>query len=338
MKRLLFILILVSFSSTLYCETTKEKMDDALGRAYKASTEKKLNEAKDWFRKGIQYAKEANSWQGLIDSGYGLSTMGLPEEAKAAFDSASQIIHEKPNWHAAVALGYAYASLPREMGAIESAVKMWTKAKEWANNENDPYGLLEVGRGFMSILKNKEAEECLDLAKEIIKKSPSEHAVKTIVQAYRKLGREDKALECAKCQPEAEKSPPLGWMPKVGEGIRGPKTVPSSIQQTQRESADKDIERKQAWEQEEARLKQEERARRETLAYQAYRDYLYYYSYPYYGVYTGVITNCDDYYIYTWTTQPVWVVRTYDEVYNWALWNLGRYTCVNGVYIAVDID
>lgn len=338
MKRLLFILIFVSFSAIVYCQTPKENMDDALGRAYKAATDKKIVEAKDWFRKGIQYAKEANSWQGLIDCGYGLSTLGLPEDAKAAFDSASQIIQQKPNWHAAVALGYAYASLPREMGTIESASQIWIKAKEWANNVKDPYGLLEAGRGFMSILKNKEAEECLDLAKDLIKESPSEQAVKTIVQAYRKLGREDKALECTKYQTEAKKSPPLGWTPTVGEGIRNPKSVPKEVQKAQREGADRDIERKQIWEQEQARLEQEEKARREAIAYQAYRDYLYYYSYPYYGVYAGVITNFNDYYIYSWTTQPVWAVRTYDEVCNWASWNLGRYTYVNGVYIAVDID
>lgn len=334
MKTLLFILIFISSSSIVYCQTSKDKMDDALGKAYKASTEKKTVEAKDWFHKGMEYAKEANSWQGLIDSGYGLSTFGIPEEAKDAFDSASQIIMQKPDWHAAIALGYAYASLPK---ATDSAMQMWTRAKDWANKQKDPYGLLEAGRGFMSILKNKEAEECLDLAKNIVKEAPSENAIKALVQAYRKLGKEDKAIECTKYQTET-KSPPLGWTPTVGEGIRSPKTVPAGVQKAQRESIDKDIERKQAWEQEQEQLKQEEKSRRETMAYQAYRDYMYYYSYPYYGIYSGVITNLNDYYIYAWTTQPVWAVRTYDEIHNWALWNLGRYTCINGVYIAVDID
>lgn len=337
MKTLLVILLFITCSSTALCQPLREKMDDALGKAYKAAAEKNIGGAKEWFRKGVQYGKEANSWQGLIDCGYGLSTLGLTEEAKAAFDSAAQIVLQKPDWHAGVALGYGYASLPRQMGTIDPAIDMWTKAKEWANSGNDPYGLLETGRGFMSILKNKEAEECLDLAKKILKGSPSEAAIKALVQAYRKLEKEDKAVECAKYRTEPKK-PPLGWIPTVGEEIRTPKSVPASVQRQQRESIDKDIERKQAWEQEEARMAQEEKARRERMAYQAYRDYLYYYSYPYYGSYSGIITNFDDYYIYSWTTQPVWAVRTYDEINNWALWNLGRYTYVNGVYIAVDID
>lgn len=336
MKRLLLVAIFViGFTTLLYA---KGEMDDALGRAYKAATEKKMDEAKDWFRKAGQYAQELNSWQGLIDSGYGLSTLGLPQEAKTAFDNASQIILQDKDWHSAVALGYAYASLPKQLGTVESAIQMWTKAKELANEDNDWCGLLEAGRGFMSTSKNKEAEECFDLARNIVKETPTENAIKALVQAYRKLGKEDKAIECTTYQAQASETPPPGWVPTAGESVRGPKTVPVSVQQAQRESADKDIEQKQQWELEQERLKQEERLHKQELAYQAYRDYLYYYSYPYYGIYTGIITNFDDYYIYAWTTQPVWVIRTDDEIYNWALWNLGRYTYVDGIYIAVDID
>lgn len=337
MKRLFFVFVFIfGLLSISYCQTAKEKMDDAMGRAYKAATEKKLEEAKEWFNKGMQYAQEANFWPGLIDSGYGLSTLGLPEEAKTAFDSASQIIQNERDWHGAVALGYAYASLPSKMNTIESATQIWTKAKEWANEKNDWCGLLEAGRGFISILKNDKAEESFDLAKNIVKEIPTEQAIKALVQAYRKIGKEDKALECAGYRTRTETTPP-GWTPTAGESVREPKTVSPAIQQAQRASADKDIERKQQWEEEQARLKYEEKLQKEQLSYQAYRDYLRYYSYPYYGIYTGIIVNDDDYYIYSWTTQPVWVIRTNDEICNWALWNLSRYTYVDGIYIAVDI-
>lgn len=342
MKRILFAIILtLCFISPLYCQTTtKEKMEDALGRGFKAATEKKMDEAKEWFRKGMQYAQEANSWQGLLDSGYGLSTLGLPEEAKTAFDSASQIVLNERDWHGAVALGYAYASLPKNLGITEIAINMWTKAKEWANENIDWCGLVEAGRGFMSISKNEPAEECFDNAKKIVKEMPTDNAIKALVQAYRKLGREDKALECTAFQSQirAESTIPAGWTPQAGETIRAPKTVSPEVQMAQRESADRDIERKQQWESEDAQRRYEEKLQKQQLAYEAYRDYLTYYSYPYYGSYSGFIANYDDYYMYAWTPQPIWVLRTYDEIYNWASWNLGFYTCVDGVYIAVGFD
>jgi hypothetical protein len=126
-------------------------------------------------------------------------------------------------------------------------------------------------------------------------------------------------------------------VPTVGESVRGTKTVPIETQLAQRAGIDKDIEAKRQWESEDAQRRHEAKMQKQELVYQAYRDSLMYYSYPYYGVYGGYISNYDDYYMYAWTTQPVWAVRTYDEVYNWGLWNLGRYTFSGGVYIAVDI-
>lgn len=338
MKRILLILtFMLILPPVSYCQTAKEKMGDSLARAYKSASEKKMDEAKNFFRKGMQYAKEANSWQGLIDSGYGLSTLGLTEEAKTAFDDASLIVTQNKDWHGAAALGYAYASLPRQTVKIESAVQMWDNAKTWSRETDDWAGLLEAGRGLISISKNKEAEECLDMAKGIVKEMPTEQAIKTLVSAYRKLGKEDKAVECASFRPQAQ-APPPGWQPTAGESVRGTKTVAPEIQQAQRESIDKDIEAKRQWEQQDEQRRHEEKMQKQELAYQAYRDYLMYYSYPYYGNYGGYINNYDDYYLYSWTTQPVWAVRTADEICNWGLWNYGRYTNVNGFYIAVDFD
>jgi len=337
MKKLAIVLVfIVSLCSSAYSQTAKEKMDDSLGRAYKAATENKADIAKDSFKKALQYAKEANIWQGMVDAGYGLSTLGLPDEAKNAFDSASPIITQQKDWHGAIALGYAFASLPKSGNNTESASQMWSKGKNWANDSGDWTGLIEAGRGFMSINNNKEAEACFDMARDIIKDIPTDKGIKAIVQAYRKLGKEDKALECASMQPETQ-GPPPGWVPTVGESVRGTKTVPIEVQLAQRESIDKDIVAKRQWESEDAQRAHEQKMQKQELAYQAYRDYLTYYSYPYYGNYGGYISNYDDYYMYSWTPQPLWAVRTYDEVYNWGLWNLGRYTYSNGVYIAVDI-
>lgn len=334
---ILIALILVLIPSLAYSRTAEENMHDAMGRAYKATTEKKLDKAKSWFRKASKYATNAKSWQGLLDAGNGLSTLGLPEEAAECFDGANQLVTQSKDWHGGVALGYAYASLPDRLKLLDKATKIWTDSKTWA--KDDLFGLIEVGRGFMSIGKNTEAEECFDLAKELLKEAPTQDGIKTLVQAYRKLGKEGKALECARLSTSGlGGGPPPGWKPTAGETVRKPKTVSIAAQQAQRASTDKDIQAKEEWERQQAQLKQQERLQRQRLAYQAYRDYLRYYSYPYYGVTAGIIVNDDDYYIYAWTSRPVWCVRTSSEISNWALWNLGRYTCCDGIYIAVDID
>lgn len=335
---LLSILVLMLISSIAYAKTAEVNMNDAMARAYKAATEKKTDAAQKWFGKAKKYAIDANNWQGLLDAGYGLSTLGLPEEAVQCFYSASSIIISSKNWHGGVALGYAYASLPDKLNVLDKANSIWKKSIVWAEGKNDLYGLVEVGRGFISINKNKEAEECFDLARNLLKKTPTEKGIKVLVEAYRKLGKEEKAAECARLMPKDVGEFPPGWRPTVGESVRGTKTVPVEVQKAQRASVDKDIQAKEEWEREQAKLEQQERMQKQRLAYAAYRDYLRYYSYPYYGAYSGVIVNYDDYYIHSWHRRPVWAVRTYPEVYNWALWNLGRYTLVDGVYISIDID
>lgn len=335
---ILITLVLILIPGLAYGRTAEINMHDTMARAYKAATENKLDEAKDWFRKAAEFAKQANNWHGLVDAGHGLSTLGLPEEAVKYFDSACELVLHAKDWHGGVALGYAYASLPNRLKVSDKAINIWKEAKTWAKDSDDLYGLTEVGRGFMSIGNTAEAEKCFDLAKESLKGTPTQNGIKALVQAYRKLGREDKAAECiGYTQLSSDETPP-GWRPTAGESIRKPKTVSPSIQQAQRASADRDIQAQEEWETQQAQLKQQAKIERQRRTYAAYRDYLRYYSYPYYGVYTGVIVNDNDYYIYTWTTRPVWTVRTYPEIYNWALWNLGRYTCVDGCYIAIDID
>lgn len=340
MKKMLMLITLVLFliPGIAYGRTAQANMNDAMARAYKAATEKNVDEAKDWLRKAAGYAKEAKNWQGLLDAGYGLSTLGLPEEAAECFDGAGELIVQAKDWHGGVALGYGYASLPDKLNLLDKASSIWTNSKAWAKDKENLYGLIEVGRGFMSIGKNSEAEECFDLAKKLLKEAPTEKGVKTLVQAYRKLGKEDKAAECAQYTPASPSQLPPGWKPTAGETVRKPKTVSLAAQQAQRSSADRDIQAREQWEREQAQREQQKQLQRQQQAYAAYRDYLRYYSYPYYGVYSGVIANYDDYYIYSWCSRPVWCARTYPEIYNWGLWNLGRYTCVDGFYISIDID
>lgn len=337
MRKLMLVMILViSLPVISYCLTVNEKMSDSMARAYKSASERKMDQAKSYFIKAMQYAEQAGSWQGLLDSGYGLSTLGDTTKARAAFDKAMPLIQKAGDWHGAVALGYAYASLPQQTETTSIATNMWTETMNWANEENDALGLLEAGRGFMSINDNQQAEQCLDSAREIIKQAPTERAVKILVQAYRKLGREDKALECAAYQ-IPEDTPPPGWTPTAGQTVRKPKTVSEAAQLAQRNSADMDIAAKRNWEQEQALIKQQERMQKQELAYLAYQDYMRFYSYPYYGEYGGFIYNNDDFYFGAWCGRPMWAERTYDEIGNWALWNMGRYSYVDGFYIEVDI-
>lgn len=339
-KNLILIILAVVLIPSLACgRTASQDLNNAMGQAYKAVTEKKLDKAKKWFRKAGDYAKEAKNWQGLMDAGYGLSTLGLPDEAVGYFNSAGETITQSKDWHGGVALGYAYASLPDKLKVLDKATKIWTESETWAKNQNDLFGLIEVGRGFMSIGKNTQAENCFDLAREILKRTPTEEGIKALVQAYRKLGKENKALECTGFTTAGrEGQPPPGWRPTAGESVRSPKTVPIAAQEAQRASADKEIQAREEWEKQQAQLKHEEKLQRQRLAYAAYRDSLRYYSYPYYGIYSGVITNYTDYYNYGWCYRPAWCVRTYPEIYNWALWNLGRYSYCGGFYIGIDID
>lgn len=338
-KMLLIMFLAICLCSNAFGLTAKENVDNALGQAYKAGSEKKMDVAKDWFRKAAKYAKEAGSWQGLLDSGYGLSTLNLPEEAKTVFDNAATIAKNSKDWHGTVAVGYAYASLPKKLGTTDLAINMWNTTKELAEKDGDIFGLIEAGRGFLSIQKNSEAEQCFDLAKTLLEQAPTEAATKALVEAYRKLGKEDKALECTSYQAQVqEQGPPPGWQPTAGKTVRGPKTVPTDVQMVQRESADRDIEAKVYYEQEQAALEQQERMEKQEMAYMAYRDYLMYYSYPYYGSYGGFISNDDDYYAFAWSNQPMWAERTGDEICNWSMWNLNRYGYSDGFYMCIDID
>ncbi len=337
MKKLILIALLAIILPTVsYCSTTEENISDSMGRAYKAASEKNMDQAKSYFIKAMQYAEQAGSWQGLLDSGYGLSTLGDAEKARAAFDKAMPLAQKAGDWHSTVALGYAYSSLPQQVETTNIAVRMWTEAMNWAGKEGSALGLLEAGRGFMSINDNQQAEQCFDSAREIIKQAPTERAIKILVQAYRKLGREDKAMDCAAYK-IPEDTPPPGWTPTAGETIRKPKTVSQSAQLAQRNSADMDIAAKRNWEQEQALIKQQEGMQKQELAYLAYQDSMRFYSYPYYGEYGGFIYNNDDFYFGAWYGRPIWTERTYDEIDNWALWNMGRYSYVDGFYIEVDI-
>jgi len=341
MKRtlLLFIAALLFLHISSFAKTAESDMDDAMARAYKYATEEKLDKSKDWFIKAATYAKEVNNWQGLIDSGYGFSTLGLPKEAANNFTAAEEITNKLSDWHAKIALGYAFASLPDEQHLLGKSVKSFKDAKKIAQEKEDIFGLIEAGRGLASINKNKQSEECLDLAKDILKEFPTEEATKALVHAYRKLGKEAKASECIGFRTKTDSGQfPPGWKPTAGETTRSAKTVSPEIQKIQRESADKDIQAREEWEQQRAKQRHEEKLQKQRLAYDIYRDHLNYYSYPYYGIYSGVITNYNDYYHYSWSYRPIWTRRTHPEIYNWALWHYGRYTHVNGVYISVDID
>ena len=137
-----FLLVLAScllLSGTAFGLTIENKLNDAMGQAYKAATEKKIAESKDWFEKAGKYAEEAKDWQGLLDAGYGLSTLGDAKSAKNLFDKAKSLIESSNDWHSAVALGYAYASLPNKLKTIPLATKMWELAQSSAEKEQDAF-------------------------------------------------------------------------------------------------------------------------------------------------------------------------------------------------------
>jgi len=324
MKKILIIAILILLVSIYgYSRTILQNKNDAMARAYKACTEKKIDIAKDWFRKAGSFAQNANDWQGLLDAGYGLSTLGRPEEAEKYFSKTEKIVIQKEDWHGAVALGYAYASLPKSLNLLNKAVELWQKAGKWARDKNDMYGIIETGRGFMSIGMSIEAEKYFDIAKKLLKKIPDSNAARILAQAYKKMGG-NKAIKYNQPKPEA------------GKTIRKPKNMPIELQKAQRASIDKDIETQAEWRKEQMRLENQKEIAQEQKFYQYYRNYMYYYSYPYYGIYTSIITDNISYYNFAWSPMPVWSIRTYPEIYNWAQWNLNRYTYRDGVYIAID--
>ncbi len=341
MKSLSFtaIMSLIFFCAIALGMTVEEQLNDAMGRAYKAAEENKTAEAKELFNKAAGYAETANNWQGLLDAGYGLSTLGDADGAKKLFDKAVPIVEKAKDWRSAIAIGYAYASLPDNLKTLAKSEKLWEQAKQLAEEKEDVFGLIETGRAFASINKNKEAENCLDIADKLVKETPSQDAVKVLAETYRKLGKNDKAARCETyLQAAAPGAPPPGWQPTAGETVRDAKTVPVEIQKRQRASADQDIAAQDAWQRERDKQKHQEKMQRQQLAYQAYSDYLNYYSYPYYGIYSGVITNPYTYYSTAWCRRPVWARRTHTEVRNWASWRLGGYSYRNGVYVRIGIS
>lgn len=328
--------IFFSFSATALALPEEEQMHNVMGQAYKAAAQQKTAEAKELFNKAAELAEKTKNWEGLLAAGYGLSTLGNAEGAKKLFDQASLLAEKTNDWRIAIGLGYAYASLPDSLTPLPQAEKLWQQAKQWSEEKEDIFGLIETGRAWASINKNKEAENCLAIADKQIKETPSQEAVKTLAETYRKLGKEDKATCCESyLRASTAGAIPPACQPTAGETVRAGKSVSSETQTAQRTSAFRDIADQETWQRARNRQKQQEKMQRRQLAYQTYRDYLNYYSYPYYGIYSGVVTNPHTYYTTAWCPRPVWCRRTHTEICNWASWQLGYYSYRNGVYVRI---
>lgn len=281
MKKMLsaFILMII-LSSQAFSQDPLTSMHDAFARGFEATKAKNRSEAVEWFQKAGQFATQAKEWKGCLDSGNALLKLGEPGQAADLFDKAYQIAQEKKDWRIAVAAGYAFASLPPDLGKKSVASSSFLLAADLAKESDDWIGMTEATNGLIHIENRESAEHVLSDAKQIVDKTKSVKGAQVIAQLYERLGdtgeaqgmktaRED-YIEFRESTKKAVPQPPPGWNP-VGESVAGPPVPSVEQQRLARESADKDIEAKNQWIQQQEQMEFEKQKQA-----QEYSGYFYY--------------------------------------------------------------
>jgi len=251
MKKLLFAAIAavsVSSLAALASEQTTGDSWDAQARGLVAVTKNNISAAKNWFVKAAKMSAESKDWQGTVAAGSSLSTIGEHQQAAENFKIAEAISKKISDWQPSLAVGYAYASLPKAVGKLKEAAGMMITARRKAEKEKDWQGLIEVSRGFAAINEQVQANETLEKAENIITKIKDPQAFAMLANTLRDYGRTEEAEEYEKLavantsEEEIEKikdevaaeppkkvrkkapAPPPGWSP-YGDSLAKPKKI-----------------------------------------------------------------------------------------------------------------
>ena len=274
----IFILLPVSNS---YGNEREDKMHNALGMAYSAASKQDKDLALEWFEKAGRFAKKARSWQGCIDSGYGLLALDEDEQAITLFNKAFDLARRRKDWRACIACGYAYNSVQVKSATKQKAAKAFKQAAKFSAKDKDWRGLTESGKGLVSLGMPHEAIEYYDQAFLIAKRIESTEGLRRIESCYRKVTEMEKAEECRRISSSLS-APPPGWK-ALGETIASPPEISLEIQKASRRSADQEISDKDKWflEQKKAEIKRDQEAKVYSNYYSPYHNY--YGWQPYYG-------------------------------------------------------
>ena len=257
------------------------KMHNALGMAYSAASKQDKALALEWFKKAGRFAEKARSWQGCIDSGYGLLALDEDEQAIPLFDKAFEFAQRQMDWRACVACGYAYSSVQVKLGTKQKSAKAFKHAGKLSAKNENWRGLIESGKGLVSLGMPREAIEYYDQAFLTAKTIESAEGLGKIENCYQKVTEMEKAEECNRISTSLS-APPPGWE-ALGETIASPGEISPEIQKASRRSTDQEISDKDKWflEQKKAEIKQEQEANTYSNYYFPYRNY--YGWQPYYG-------------------------------------------------------
>ena len=274
------IFILLPLSNS-YGNDREIKMHNALGMAYSAASKQDKDLALEWFKKAGRFAKKARSWQGCIDSGYGLLILDEDEQAIPLFDKAFEFAKRQKDWRACIACGYAYNSVQAKLATKQKAVKAFKQAAKFSTKDENWRGLIESGKGLVSLGMPREAIEYYDQAFLIAERIESVEGLGRIESCYRNLTEMKKAEECNRISASLD-APPPGWK-ALGETIASPPEISAEIQKASRRSADQEISDKDKWflEQKKTEIKRDQEAKVYSNYYSPYRNY--YGWQPYYG-------------------------------------------------------
>ncbi|MEA3328349.1 MAG: tetratricopeptide repeat protein [Candidatus Omnitrophota bacterium] len=304
----IFIIALLAFSwSNSYAgQDPKTSMYDALANGYSATVKRNKALAIEWFKKAASLARKARSWQGCIDSGYGLLALEQINEAELLFTKAFAFAERNRDWRGCVASGYAYSGLPIMLKKQQAVISAFEKAARFSKRDGDWRGLLEAGKGLFSIGRREPAVKYYNQAFQTAKKLESAEGLKNLAVTYRESGNPEKARECSRLA-GASIAPPAGWQP-AGETVAGPPQISPEIQKANRLSADKEIAQKIKWliEQKKAEVKRKEKA---NVCLNYYYPYANYFSWrPTYGSWTvGWASYCLRNYYFS---NGLWYWRT----------------------------
>ncbi len=164
--------------------SSKEKLKgmarfmDRQARGFKAILEKDIETAEENFTEAGEVAAAEESWEGTLEAGYSLSSIGKTESARKLFDTAKSLTNKAKDWRSMLAVAYAYASLPEDEDAGEDAVELMAEAEEAAASQKNWRALLEIGTGFSQMktaeLAKSTYEKALVLLKEAEKSASDE--------------------------------------------------------------------------------------------------------------------------------------------------------------------
>ncbi len=288
-KSILLVIIMgLAFSCDVFsenAENSEENMQNMHATGLFMLSKGKMGSAGQKFAEAGEIAVLLESWQGCMESGYGLLACNKPDEGIKYFGEAFIIAKNNSDWRGCLAASVALLNMPLEFkvnakgqAAIDSSYKIALSAKNL-------YGLVEIAKVALEIKNVDMSMKCLEEARLLAEDGQSANGMNQIAAVYKMMGRKDDARECylmAKKFRKGDKDivpPPPGWNP-AGETVAGPKEIPVETQKALRASADSQIDRNAAEEKEAKSLKLE-KEKIEAEKYQYAVAYTPYYSYPF---------------------------------------------------------